>query len=141
MTPYQHLEQVDLFQALPSDVLYELVAHSSTHRTAAGGILVEQGSPDSGLRLLLDGTATVLVNNVERATLSTGDYFGEISLIDAQPRSATVVAGPEGAQTLAISPLTFSQLLDSHPEVSRKLLPVLTARIRRIEAASASVDG
>jgi CRP/FNR family transcriptional regulator, cyclic AMP receptor protein len=135
VTPYELLEKVDLFQALPSEVLYAMVERSSTHRTPPGAVLVEQGSPDSGLRMIIEGTATVSVNGVERGTLSAGDYFGEISLIDAQPRSATVVAGPEGIRTLAMSPLTFSQLLDAHPEIARKLLPVLTARIRRIEAA------
>ncbi|HTY72553.1 MAG TPA: cyclic nucleotide-binding domain-containing protein [Actinomycetes bacterium] len=135
MTPYEMLAQVDLFKTLPSDVIYEMVERSSTHRTAPGAVLVEQGSPDSGLRLIIEGTATVSVNGVERGEMKTGDYFGEISLIDSQPRSATVIAGPEGVRTLAMSPLTFSQLLDAHPQIARKLLPVLTARIRRIEAA------
>jgi len=137
---HESLAQVDLFQTLPSEVLYELVERGSTHRVGPGRVLVQQGSPDSGLQLLLEGTATVSVNGVQRATMGPGDYFGEISLIDAAPRSATVVAGPDGAQTFTVSPLAFSDLLDRHPGVARALLPALTARIRRIEAATTTSD-
>jgi CRP-like cAMP-binding protein len=52
-----------------------------------------------------------------------------------------VVAGPDGARTFSISPLAFSDLLDAHPAIARALLPVLTTRLRRAEAARvASTD-
>ena len=44
------------------------------------------------------------------------------------------MAGPEGVQTFALSSIAFSDLLDEHPDISRSLLKVLTARIRQIEA-------
>jgi CRP-like cAMP-binding protein len=139
--PAEALARVDLFQGLPREVIDDLVQRGTTRSVGAGHPLVTQGSPDSGLQLLLSGSATVLVNGVERATIGEGDYFGEISLIDAAPRSATVVAGPDGVQTFAVSPLAFSSLLEAHPGISRTLLSVLTARIRRIEAANASQPG
>lgn len=125
---------VDLFRDLPPDVLDEIIARGTTMQLNAGRVIVQQGARDSGLQVILGGTAVVSVNDVERGTLGEGAYFGEISLIDGAARSATVVAGPEGAHTFAMSPLAFSQVLDDHPEIARLLLKVLTAHIRRIES-------
>ena len=138
MKVHETLAAVDLFAGMPQQVLDELVARGSTRKVGPGTVLVQQGNTDSGLHLILEGSATVIVHGVERATLSEGQYFGEISLIDSAPRSATVVAGPEGARVFGISPLAFGDVLDSHPEMVRPLLRALTARLRRIEAAHAA---
>jgi CRP-like cAMP-binding protein len=131
------LAKVDMFAALPPAIIEQIVQRGMTREVGPDKVLVRQGAPDSGLQLILDGSASVVVNDVARGTMGEGDYFGEISLIDAAPRSATVVAGPDGVRTFSISPLAFSEILDAHPSVARALLPVLTARIRRIEAALA----
>ena len=140
MKVQEFLAGVDMFVALPPGIIEEIVQRGSTHRVGPGMVVVKQGSPDSGLQVILDGTATVSVNGEDVAALTSGDYFGEISLIDAAPRSATVIAGLEGARMFSVSPLAFSQLLDAHPGVSRTLLNVLTARIRRIEAGRPATD-
>lgn len=128
--------QVDLFAGLPSSTVDEIVSRGTKMQLGAGRVLVQQGNPDSGLQLILEGTAMVTVNGEERGTLGPGEYFGEISLIDGAARSATVVAGPDGLTTFAMSPLAFSTILDEHPEVARPLLKVLTARIRKIESSA-----
>ncbi len=130
----ENLAEVELFQDLSPVAMNELVHRGTKLKVGAGRKLVEQGSTDAGLQLILEGTATVSVNGVEVGSLAPGDYFGEISLIDAAPRSATVVAGPEGIQTFAISSVAFSDLLDDHPDIARSLLKALTARIRAIES-------
>jgi CRP/FNR family transcriptional regulator, cyclic AMP receptor protein len=102
-----------------------------THRP--GTTITQQGVEGAGFHLILDGTAVVEVGGEVRATLVEGNSFGEISLIDGRPRSATVIAGENGLTTMAISPLAFEPLLDD-PEVSRTLLKVVTARLRAAEA-------
>ncbi len=137
MRVHDALAKVDIFSTLPSDIIDEIVQRGTTHKVGPAKVLVQQGATDSGLQLIVTGSATVSVNGVEKATIGEGAYYGEMSLLDSAPRSATVVAGPEGATTFSVSPLAFSGLLDAHPEISRGLLTVLVARIRSIESASA----
>ncbi len=130
----ESLAEVDLFRDMSSVTINEVVQRGTKFKVGPGRVLVEQGSTDSGLQLVLEGSATVSVNGVDVGTLAPGQYFGEISLLDGAPRSATVVAGPDGVQTFALSSLSFSDLLDAHPDIARSLLKVLTARIRSIES-------
>ena len=133
MRPKEALTRVKLLQTLPEDALDELVQRASTMRHQPGRVMVKQGDKDSGLQVVLEGEAQVSVNDVPRASLGEGDYFGEMSLIDGAPRSATVTAGADGAKTVTISPLTFNEVLEAYPEVSRSLLSHLVARIRSLE--------
>jgi CRP/FNR family transcriptional regulator, cyclic AMP receptor protein len=138
MTLRESLSQVDLFSALPNSALDELVSTGTTFRLNPGTTLVIEGSNDMGFQIVKRGSATVTVNGVERGSIVEGGFFGEMSLIDHQGRSATIVAGPEGVETFAVSALAFASLMDRYPQVARALLPVLTARIRTIEASQSA---
>ena len=131
----QTLAGIDLFSGLPEHVLSELVRAGTTFTTPPGGTVVKQGSPDAGLRVILEGSAQVEVAGVERPTIEAGGYFGEISVIDGAGRSATVIAGDQGLKTFAISPINFSRLLDDHHELARSVLKALCARIRTLEGS------
>jgi CRP-like cAMP-binding protein len=90
--------------------------------------------PDVEMHVILDGTAEVVGAEGTLATLQPGAYFGELSLIDGLPRSATVVASPEGLTTFALPKSAFDRVLEEHPEVAVPMLRVLCARLRRAEA-------
>lgn len=129
----RRLASVEFFAGLSEAKRREIAGHVVEMKHSPGRLLTEQGTEGAGFHLILDGTADVEVGGVQRATLKEGDSFGEISLLDGQPRSATVKAGDGGLTTAAISPLSFAPLLDD-PEVSKSLLRVLTARLRASEA-------
>ncbi|WP_347352999.1 cyclic nucleotide-binding domain-containing protein [Intrasporangium sp.] len=133
----ESLRRVNLFEHLPPELVDQIIDRGSTRRVSAGAVLAEQGARDAGLQLLLEGSATVHVNDQQVGSLGAGDYFGEMSLLDESTRTATVVAGPDGATSFMVSPLSFDELLDRQPEIARLLLKVLTARIRRLESGSA----
>ena len=57
-------------------------------------------------------------------------------MLDGQPRSASVVAGPDGLSTFALSSLAFAPVVKENPEVAQTLLKALCGRIRSLEAAA-----
>ena len=73
------------------------------------------------------------VGGTDRPALGPGDYFGEISLIDGKPRSATVRAETP-LTTISLASWSFLPILDDQPEVSKQLLKVLCARVRAAES-------
>jgi CRP-like cAMP-binding protein len=100
----------------------------------AGKVVAAEGQGALALHVVLEGTATVTVGGRPKRTLGTGDHFGEISLIDGRPRSATVTAMAP-LTTLAVPHLVFQSLLDDDPTLARGLLTVLCARLREAETS------
>ncbi len=133
LQPHDALTSADLFHGLPKETIDRIVQAGSTHVTPPGQHVVDEGRADAGMQIVLDGTGDVTVHGIPRPPLRPGDYFGEVSLIDGGPRSATVVAGPEGLTTFRLSALTFAPLLED-PEVLRRLLNMMCVRVRALEA-------
>ena len=91
------LREVGLFGALSDDVLESLARSLPTERLAPGDVIFQEGAPAHCLYVILDGEVEVVKKSragVEHrvAVLGPTDCFGEMSLIDVQPRSATVRA-------------------------------------------------
>jgi CRP/FNR family cyclic AMP-dependent transcriptional regulator len=113
-----------------------LLDESRVVRHDTGRDLAAEGEMALALHVVLSGRAAVTLKGQELRQLGPGDYFGEISLIDGRPRSATVTAS-EPMETLAVPHAAFSSLLQSEPECAQGLLQVLCARLRDAEAREA----
>jgi len=135
-TPPDHestLAAVPIFAGLSRRQRSRLHNGSRIGQHPAGKQVAAEGEGALALHVVLDGTALVTVGGHEKRTLTTGDHFGEISLIDGRPRSATVTA-TEPLTTLAVPYQVFQSLLDDDPTCARGLLNVLCARLREAEA-------
>ena len=140
----QRLSEVDLFAGLPDRVLKHIAAEGRRTTFAPGEHVTEEGSTVSGwapfspsgvcFYVILEGGAEVDVHGQYRASLGEGQYFGETSLIDGQPRSATVKAGPEGLTAFALTAWAFAPILEQNPTVAITMLKVLAGRLRAAEA-------
>jgi CRP/FNR family cyclic AMP-dependent transcriptional regulator len=127
------LRTVPLFQGLREKELRSVAARMRQVEHASGAEILEEGGSAAGFHLILDGRAAVAVHGRPRRTLGPGEVFGEMSLIDGRPRSASVTAdGP--LRTASLSAWEFEPLLDEHPEIARALLRVLADRLRGAEA-------
>lgn len=126
------LRQVDLFAGLSKKSLERLASKIQAVHHAAGKELASEGKGGVAFHLLQSGSAEVLVGGDVVRTLGPGDYFGELSLIDHKPRSATVRTTSEVTGWVLVA-WDFAPLLDE-PEVSKALLLAMCERLRSAEA-------
>ena len=94
-------------------------------------VVMHEGDPGDSLHVVLSGRARVLGKPRARI-LKTGDYFGEMALIDGAPRSATIAADGE-LQTMRISRKQFMRLVEREPSIGVAMLEELAGRVRRLE--------
>jgi len=126
------LDQVDLFAGLGGISLEAIAGHAIEVEFAPGHPIVRQGEVGAGFFLVVSGAARVIRDGDEIARLGPGEFFGELALLDRQPRIATVAA--DGPTTcLAIASWEFEQLLDEQPRLA---LGILRAVVRRLRAMS-----
>jgi CRP-like cAMP-binding protein len=131
-----HLAGVDLFQGLSRGQLKRLAAAAKEVPQPAGKTVASEGQGGLAFHYIVEGSATVSKDGRELRRLGPGDYFGEISMIDGRPRSATVTA-QEPMTVLAIPHQDFEAVIDEDPGFARQLLKTLCARLREAEARSA----
>ena len=124
---------VDLFRDLSKAQLKRLAGAASEVSHPPGKAVATEGRGALAFHLIIEGAATVSKDGRELRTLGPGDYFGEISMIDGRPRSATVTA-LEALKVMAIPHQDFEAVIDEDPEVARRLLKTLCARLREAEA-------
>ena len=140
------LENVDLFHGLDHKVVRRLADAGRVESFSPDETVLARGEDVGGWRafspkgvefhIVLAGSATVTVNEAHHGILGPGDYFGELSLIDGEPRSADIAAGTDGLTTFAISKWQFEELLEEHPHIAISMLRVLAARLRAAEQAT-----
>jgi CRP-like cAMP-binding protein len=129
------LGNVELFADVPLEIREEMVGRGSNRSLPGGATIVTQGQQDAGLQMITEGEAHVVVHGNHVRTLGVGDFFGDISLIDGRPRSATIVAGEAGCRTFSVSPLVFWEIVEKHQGVTRVVMKALAHRVRGAEQA------
>ena len=131
---YAKLRYVPLFEALSDEELTSIVKMGKETRFPAGTNLTTEGTTGVGFHLILKGRATVSVGGAEKRTLVSGEYFGEMSLLDGEPRSATVTAATD-LRTYSLASWDFMGLVETEPKVARKIFAALSRRIRALEGS------
>jgi CRP/FNR family transcriptional regulator, cyclic AMP receptor protein len=131
--PVEVLRQVPLFAELDRRELEQAARLFKERRFPAGDTVVKEGSGGAAFFLIESGEAAVTFRGQPRATLGSGDYFGELALIDEGVRSATVTATTD----LVCHGLTFwdfRPLVQGNAAIGWKLVQALARRLRAAES-------
>jgi monovalent cation:H+ antiporter, CPA1 family len=128
------LAEVPLFAGLSARHLRSLTKLAKIQRLAPFTQIVRKGERADTFFLILDGNAVVRPPGKRVVKLGPGDFFGELALLDDEPRSATVEAQDE-ILVARIGRGAFVRLLDKEPKVALVLLRTLAARLRSSEAS------
>jgi len=128
------LAEVPLFAECTRHQLREIATLGTPMQVPPGTILTEERSPGSEFFLLLEGEASCTMGSTTQEPLTSGDYFGELSLLDGGPRIATITASAD-CSLLVFNRGEFGTLLHSSPSIAIKLLLHLSSRLREAETA------
>jgi CRP-like cAMP-binding protein len=123
-----------LLGAIPKEDLQALVKLARVRSWQPGHVLFQRGDPGDGLYAIVSGQVRIVLEGANGAEvtvrlLATGDVFGEFSVLDGAPRSATAVTNT-AVRTLHITAAAFDEWLAAHPAVARHMLAQLAQRVR-----------
>ena len=124
------LGAVDLFSRCSRAELKTVTRHVETVRLDPGIELTHQGDPGDAFYVILDGHARVTVDGDGVDTLGPGQYFGELALLDGEPRAATVTSETE-LEVAVLGVRMFRTLLREFPDLNGQLLAGLAGALRR----------
>lgn len=128
-----------LFQKMTAEELDSVLARAVVRRIARGEFILHRGDPSPGMFVIAAGRVRVSLvsedgKEVTLGVLGVGENLGEMSLLDGEPCSADVSA-QEDCVLLLIERGQFLRMLRANADLCLRLLAILTARLRRSNAA------
>jgi CRP/FNR family transcriptional regulator/CRP/FNR family cyclic AMP-dependent transcriptional regulator len=127
--------QVPLFADLEEQDIKALMSMLTRRRYPKDSVIFFEHDPGDSLYLIVSGRVRVTIladdgREIVLAVLGEGDFFGEMSLLDNEPRSATAIA-MEDTEVLIIHQKEFFSIVEKRPPILIKLLSVISARLRK----------
>lgn len=129
-----YLKKIPLFSLLKEKDLKSIASLVKEREYKKGEIILNQGEEGVGLFIIKNGKVKIskkLASGkvIDIAVHSDGEYFGELSILDNKPRTATVTA-VEDTTTFVMTHWEFKALLEAKPEIALSIIPVLVERFR-----------
>lgn len=144
MGKVEFLSEVPLFSGCSKSEIRAIADLTTSVAFTPEQVIVAQGTPGYALYLITQGLVEVVCDGAVVKQLSEGEFFGEMSLLDEAPRTATVRA-VENTRCLILSTWDLKALLQRQPGIALSLLGHLSRRLRvaqrQIAASSAGCAG
>lgn len=133
------LNVIPLFSNLSPQQLDNIAAHMTTRTVEKGEVILRQGEIAETIFIIIAGQVKVYMSDepdtrreVIVSTLGAGDFFGEISLFDQEPRTASVSA-LERTHLQLLSFATFQGIIEQTPDIARRVMSTMAARLRHAD--------
>ena len=133
------LKTVPMFSQTPDNVLADVANLLEQVDVSENETIFREGDVGDNMYVILDGK--VRVHNDERLInyLGEREVFGEMALLDPEPRSASVTA-LEATRLFRLNQRAFYKLMDERPEVAMGIIHILTARLRNVMRDNHQLD-
>ena len=129
------LRNVPLFSGLAPGELGQLAEIAEEAVCSAGMSIIVQGEHGDSMFLIVEGEVAIHNEEKRLAILKARDYFGEMSILDGEPRSASATAHTD-CLLLQIRQADFHRMLSQHFQVALAIIQTLTRRLRQVSAGS-----
>lgn len=123
------LKSVSLFNQIPGEELARVAEIAKEVSFEEGDVIIKQGEVGDCLYLVIEGKVRVVTGEQKLVNLGKGECFGEMSLLDAEPRSASIQAAAD-VTLLKIIQDDFYAMMTERPKITHGILRVLTHRLR-----------
>jgi CRP-like cAMP-binding protein len=130
----QLLSKVPLFSECNQKELSRIASLADEIEVDKGTVLTKEGMPGRECFVVSEGKAKCTLRGKRLASYSSGDVFGEMALLDNEPRSATITAESDMV-LFVVDARSFWGLCEEAPAVARKIMKAIAQRLRRVEKA------
>lgn len=132
------LTHIEMMRHMAPDEVQAIIPYLNLCAARPGDILCQEGKPGDSLYFILEGSADVLKEEHQVATLGPGEVFGEMAILTNEPRSATVVACTP-MELYELKRADFNVLVPQSPSLSRALSRILARRLQATTQSQADV--
>ncbi|MDP1759324.1 MAG: cyclic nucleotide-binding domain-containing protein, partial [Thermodesulfovibrionales bacterium] len=116
--------RIPFLSSLPEDEIKQITGRLKAQSFLPGQKVVEEGDFGDSIFVITSGEAKVVAHilgkEIELATLSVGDVFGEVAFLTGRPRTASVIADGE-LRVMEFNRLIIEEILEKYPEILKKL--------------------
>ena len=126
------LGRLGIFADLTETELRDVAAELDEQSFPEGRWVLRQGETGTGLFIVVDGEVGVVIDDDERATLATGSFFGEVSVLLGEPVTADIVVR-RALRCVVIPPQRAEEFLLAYPRVMYRMLQIEARRLRTVD--------